>query len=187
MRTFVAIELGEACRAALADAADRLRSTVGGVRWVRVESLHLTLKFVGELAESDLPAAAQVLDDAAAAVQPFTMQVCGLSGFPPRGVPRVIHVGAEEPTGALSELQRRVEEGLERGLGIAREKRRYVPHLTLGRVKDRRRCPSMQEIAALVPDQEFGRVEVDCIVLMKSDLRPSGAVYTPLQRFPLVR
>ena len=62
-----------------------------------------------------------------------------------------------------------------------------MPHLTLGRVKDRRRCPTVQEVAAAVKDQDFGRVEVDSMVLMRSELHPTGAVYTPLRRLPLGR
>jgi len=183
VRAFVAIELDSACRAVLADVANRIKSVAaGGVRWVKADSLHLTLKFIGELKESDLPTAVRVLDDAAAGVQPFRMDVRGLSGFPPRGVPRVIHAGVEERTGALSELQRRVEDGLQRELGVAREKRRYVPHLTLGRVKDRRQCPAVEELAGVLDRRDFGRVAVKSVILMRSDLRPDGAVYTPLHR-----
>ncbi len=68
---------------------------------------------------------------------------------------------------------------------MAPERRRWTPHVTLGRVKDARRCPRVEQIAAAVPEQDFGRVEVDSFVLMASELRPAGAVYTPVHRFPL--
>ena len=187
MRAFVAVELDDACRAALRGALARLRDVARGVRWVGPESLHLTLKFIGELAEADLPRAVASLEAAAASARPFTMHVCGLSGFPPRGTPRVIHVEVREASGVLRGVQAEVEEGLARDLGVAKEKRPFVPHLTLGRVRDRRRCPGVAEISAAVADQDFGEVEVDSVVLMKSDLRPTGAVYTPLHRFPLGR
>jgi 2'-5' RNA ligase len=185
VRTFVAVELNDACRRALAGAAEALREATPGVRWVRPEAMHLTLKFIGELAEPDLPAAFERLGEVAAEGRPFTMEVAGVSGFPRRGKPRVIHVGVEEPNGALMDLQAAVEEALADELGVAPERRRYVPHVTLGRVKDRRRCPSVAEIAGLLDDQQFGRVEVDRFVLMMSELRPTGAVYTPLHTFPL--
>ena len=70
-------------------------------------------------------------------------------------------------------------------LGIAREGRRFTAHVTLGRVKDRRACPPMDVISGAVADQDFGRVAVDSMALMKSDLRPDGAVYTRLHAFPL--
>lgn len=185
MRTFVAVELDDACRRALQGALEALRPTAPGVRWVKAESLHLTLKFIGALDEADLPRAVECLGAAAEGAESFSMTVSGLSGFPPRGVPRVIHVGLHEPTGALAALHRAVEGALAGELRIPKEKRRFVPHVTLGRTKDRRRCPSMDEISAAVADQDFGRVEVDSFVLMHSDLRPGGAVYTPLHRFPL--
>ncbi len=185
MRTFVAVELDEPCRRALARAAEALKDAAPGVRWVRPEAMHLTLKFIGELAEADLPAAIGCLQEPAAAGRPFTMEVAGLAGFPPRGTPRVIHVGVEEPSGALEKLQAAVEEALAGELGIAPQKRRYVPHVSLGRVKDRRRCPTVGELAGLLDAQQFGRVQVDSFVLMMSALRPTGALYTPIHRFPL--
>lgn len=185
MRTFVAVELDAACRRALAEALGRLKSFAAGVRWVQPDALHLTLKFIGDLPEADLPAAVECLGGAAAAAPPFTMTVSGLSGFPPRGAPRVIHVGVQEESGALAALQRAVEDALEDRLGIAREGRPYVPHITFGRARDPRRCPPTEEICAAVAEQSFGRVEVDSFVLMRSDLKPGGPVYTPLHRFPL--
>jgi len=185
MRTFVAVELDESCRKALVSAVDSLRDLAAGVRWVGPGALHLTLKFIGEIDELDLPRAIECLQGAAAAAGPFRMRVAGLSGFPPRGTPRVVHVGVEEPTGALSALQAAVEESLADGLGIAPEKRRYIPHVTLGRVKKRSACPTVQEMSAALERQDFGEVDVDSLVLMKSDLRPSGAVYSVVHHFPL--
>ncbi len=185
MRTFVAIELDDACRRALAEATDALRQVADGVRWVKAESIHLTLKFIGELAERDVPTAVSALEEAVRGIGPFTMEVGGISGFPPRGTPRVIHAGVRAETGALLGLQKKVEDALANGIGVEKDRRHYVPHLTLGRVKDRRKCPSLDALSAAVEDQDFGRVDVDSIVLMRSDLRPTGAVYTPIQRFSL--
>ena len=185
MRIFVAVELDEPCRRALAAVQEVLKGAAGGVRWVRPEGIHLTLKFIGPLDEQDLPAAVECLEAAAAGSVPFTMEVAGLGGFPARGTPRVIHVGVREPTGTLLALQAAVEAGLAERLAIAPEGRPYVPHLTLGRVKDRRACPPMERIAQAVADQQFGSVRVDSMVLMKSDLHAGGAVYTPLHRFAL--
>ncbi len=105
MRTFIAIELDEACRRRLVKAVELLRPTAGGVRWVSAESMHLTLKFIGEVDELDIPGAIEALGPAAEAGEQFTMRVSGVSGFPPHGRPRVIHVGIEEPDGVLAALQ----------------------------------------------------------------------------------
>jgi 2'-5' RNA ligase len=185
MRTFVAIELDEACRRRLVATVEVLRRVSSGVRWVKAPSMHLTLKFIGELRELDLPRAIAALGPAAASAEPFEMTVAGLSGFPPTGVPRVVHVDVAESTGTLVSLQRAVDAALEDELGLAREKRRYVPHVTLGRVKDRRAGPRMDDLASALDRQDFGTVPVDSMVLMKSDLRPDGAVYTPLHVFQL--
>lgn len=186
MRTFVAIELDERCRGRLVRAVEGLRAVADGVRWVKAESLHLTLKFIGEMAEKDLPAAIEGLEAAGAGLPPFAMAVRGLSAFPPRGRPRVIHVGCEEPDGVLMSLQGRVEAGLRDALGIAPEKRRYIAHITLGRVKSRGSCPAVEDLAAAAGSQEFGTVAVDSFVLMRSELLPGGAVYTAMHRFGLV-
>ncbi len=185
MRAFVAIELDEACREGLRKALEALRPAARGVRWVKPEALHLTLKFIGPLDETDLPRAIECLRPASAEAGPFVMNVSGLSGFPGRGAPRVIHVEVQEPTGTLVALQGRIDAALKEALGIPKEKREYVSHITLGRVKDRRACPSMAEVSAAVAEQRFGAVSVDSMVLMKSDLRPDGAVYTVVHRFPL--
>jgi len=181
----VAIELNEACREALLKAMEAIRPVARGVRWVKAGSLHLTLKFIGSLHEADLPQVIECLQRATAEAGPFAMTVSGLSGFPPKGTPRVIHVGVQEPSGTLVALQRRVEAALKEALRLPKEKRKYVPHITVGRVKDRQACPSTSEISAAVSDQHFGEVSVDSMVLMKSDLRPDGAVYSVVHRFPL--
>lgn len=181
----MAIELDDACRAALAELVRRLREAAAGVRWVRPGGLHLTLKFIGELAEADLPHAVECLAEAASGVSPFVMAVRGIGGFPAGGRPRVVHVGVREESGELLRLQEAVESVLWREMGLAREKRRYAPHITVGRVRDRRACPTTEEMAGLLESQDCGRVQVDSFVLMKSDLRPDGAVYTPVQRFAL--
>ena len=185
MRTFVAIELPAECRARLQDVIDTLRVAARGVRWVKGESAHLTLKFIGELPERDLPAAEAALRSAASGSAPFSCRLRGISGFPARGRPRVIHSAAQGADEALVGLAAAVEAALESALAIPREDRPFKPHVTLGRVKDRRACPPVEQIASLVPGADFGEVRVTEIVLIKSDLTPAGAIYTPLARIPL--
>ena len=185
MRTFVAVELDADCRRALLKAVERLKPLAGGVRWVEPEAMHLTLKFIGEVDELAIPGAIEAMLPAAEAAEPFDMHVAGVSGFPPSGKPRVIHVAVEEPTGRLAALQAAIESALALELGVAPEQRRWTPHVTLGRVKDSRRCPRVEQIAVALPEQEFGTVYVESFVLMASELLPSGPVYTPVHRFGL--
>jgi len=185
VRSFVAVELTESCRLGLAAAIEKLRPVARGVRWVDPRSAHLTLKFIGELPERDVPAAVIALSSAAASAAPFGFRVEGISGFPARGKPRVIHAPVHEPTGELAALAKAVETALSEALGVKREARAFKPHITLGRVKDPRDCPALPELTALVPDADFGEVPVERIVLMRSDLTPRGAIYTPLEHIPL--
>jgi len=185
MRTFVAAELDAACRDKLWKAIEILRGQAGGVRWVKPNALHLTLKFIGQLPETEVPTALAALEPAAQGAPPFSMRVAGISGFPARGTPSVIFARVEETTGSLVALQAAIDAALNEHLGVERERRRYVPHITLGRVKDRRKCPGVELLAQAVQDDQFGAVDVDSVVLMKSDLTPQGAIYTPLRRFAL--
>ena len=185
MRTFVAVELDQNCREGLLRAIEALRPLTGGVRWVKAGALHLTLKFIGELPEAELAAAEAALQPVAHMARPFSMHVSGLSGFPRRGKPNVVFADVQEPTGTLLTLQQAVDGALEDSLGIQRERRAFVSHVTLGRVKDRRGCPDVATLAQTLAEDDFGTIAVSSFVLMESDLTPRGAIYTPLRHFPL--
>ncbi len=90
-----------------------------------------------------------------------------------------------EPSGALAALSGAVEEALYQAIGLPKEGRPFAAHITLGRVRSPRDCPTIEELARAVGDADFAEVAVEAFVLMKSDLTPRGALYTPLQRFPL--
>ena len=185
MRTFVAIELSDECRRRLVRAQEELRTSCGGVRWVRPDGLHLTLKFIGELAEIDIPSALSAISSAASQASPFRMVLKGISGFPPQGKPRIIFAGVEEPCGVLVGLAQAVDSKLCGELGVAREKRSFRSHVTLGRVKNPRDCLPVPELSGLVADAHFGEVAAESVVLMRSELTPRGAIYTPVERIRL--
>jgi len=185
MRTFVAIELSDDCRRRLGRAVEVLRRRASGVKWVSAEAAHITLKFIGELPEDRVPDAIAALKAAARSAAPFSFRLEGISGFPPSGRPRIIHSPAHEPTGAMAALAVAVEKSLCDAVGVAPEERGFKAHVTIGRVKNPRECPRVEELAALVTDADFGEVTVRDIVLMKSELTPRGPIYTPIERVPL--
>ena len=185
MRLFAAVDPGEEFRHNLAPALDTLRRSVRGVRWVPQESVHLTLKFIGKVDRGRLPTIVKVIRTAARAAQPFAMECRGISGFPPRGKPRVIHVTVTEPTGALEALVRDLDVRLTKKLGIDREERPFKPHMTIGRASKHEECPQAEDIIAFVPHADFGEVRVSEIVLMESHLTPRGPIYKALERIPL--
>lgn len=184
LRTFIAIELDEELKANLGHLQDRLRDQVAprSVRWVRPEGIHLTLKFLGDTPVDKLDGVKAALAQAAAEAEPFTFRVGGLGCFPNTSRPRVIWVGLQEVTGALARLRDAVETHVV-PLGFPTEKRRFHPHLTLGRVQRRASKSEVREIGQVVANSSMGNIDemtVTGVCYIKSDLLPSGAVYTTL-------
>jgi len=183
IRSFIAIELPDEIRHALAEVQKHLRRDVAGVRWVEPGSIHLTLKFLGDIpAEQIQPIVAAAMG----AVQdepPVSLGVSGLGAFPNPRRPRVIWVGIEGDVARLGRLQARLEEALE-PLGFPRDARAFRPHLTVGRVKEPRRPPDLTRALADVTVPRCNSFDVREILLYKSDLRPTGAIYTKLQHLP---
>ena len=184
IRSFIAIDLPEATREAIAVLQERLKRSRAGVRWMKPGSIHLTLKFLGNI----LPE--QVDEIAAAAAQlirdepPITLCTAGLGSFPSLRKPRVIWVGLQGEVDRLTKIQADLENTLET-LGFAREGRGFRPHLTIGRIKDRHRLQGLIEAMSTVELPEFNSFDANEIILYKSDLRPTGAIYTKLHRMPL--
>jgi 2'-5' RNA ligase len=191
MRLFVALDLTDAVRAAIAGLLAGLKPTTGAVRWVRPDVLHLTLKFIGHLGEEKLPA----LRDALARVgtsEPVELEFHGVGFFPNPRSPRVFWVGVRG-NDALFDLTGQIETALE-PLGIARERRAYAPHLTLGRFKsgpgkktDAHGLRRLQEKIAALPSVDFGHVRCEEFFLYQSKLSPGGAKYSKLERFGFIR
>lgn len=184
IRCFIAIELPEETRKTLSAVQEELKHSGAGVRWVRPSSIHLTLKFLGNIhptqGEDIASTMAQVVRDE----PPIALCAAGLGAFPSQRKPRVIWVGLQGEVERLASIQSRLEKGLE-PLGFAPEQRSFSPHLTIGRVKDRRRLQSLLDAMAAVDLPEFNSFDADEIILYKSDLRPTGAIYTKLHRIPL--
>ncbi len=184
VRTFIAIELDEELRTNLGRLQASLRQQISprSVRWVRPEGIHLTLKFLGDTPQEKVPAIQDALAEATAAVEPFRFSVGGLGCFPNPRRPRVVWVGLQEVTGRLVRLRDAVEAHVA-PLGSPTERRSFSPHLTLGRVQRHASKSEVREIGELVATSAIGTIDemaVTAVSFIKSDLRPSGAVYTTL-------
>lgn len=178
VRAFVALELEARLREAMSGLQARLRPRLGGIRFVRPEGIHLTLRFLGDTTPPQVETLRPLLAAAAAACPPVEVPVAGLGTFPERSAPRVLWLGLDVPA-AVHDLQRACERAA-RTAGFEREERPFKAHLTLGRWRDRAPRPDL-------PPTDLGSTRLDTLVLFKSDLRPDGAVYTPLARFALGR
>jgi 2'-5' RNA ligase len=189
VRSFVAIELGEPAHQALAMLQRDLKAAAppGTIRWTVPESIHLTLQFLGDVPLAKIEPITAELRSVCAAAIPFSFDLIGLGVFPNRRQPRIVWVGVHEPSGALASLHKRVGQVLAL-LGFPPEERAFTPHLTIGRAS---RSASPRDLAQVGDhisrsDVELiERIAADHITLMKSDLRPSGSVYTPQAMLPL--
>ena len=184
IRSFIAIDLPQETRQGLTIIQEHLRQSRATVRWVKPGSIHLTLKFLGNVHPAQIDeiaaAAAQLVRDEPV----FALCAAGLGSFPSQRNPRVIWVGIQGETERLARIQARLEKDLV-PLGFAREQRKFRPHLTLGRLKDRGSRQALIEAMASLELPKFNSFDVAEIILYKSDLRPTGAIYTKLHRMPL--
>lgn len=182
MRLFVAVNLPPDIRERLAAEQDRLRRAQADVSWVRAENIHVTLKFLGETEEKRLDRIRPALFEVARGSAPFRIRVSGLGSFGGR-IPRVVWVGVPEGAEPLSRLAKDVEAATAR-LGFPKEKRGFTAHITLGRVRSPRNAEALLAALAEAETGPFGTVEVRQFELMQSELRPTGSVYTALDRYP---
>ena len=189
IRTFIAIELSESIKDDLTKLQERLKGEAprGSVRWVRAEGIHLTLKFLGDVPADQIGEITKALQKSCQGFAPFSLSCGGLGCFPNLKRPRVMWVGIQEETGTLAQLQKAIEENVA-PLGYPPEKRKFSPHLTLGRVQRRVSSGDLRRLGELVGASEIGtlgHMEVRSVNLIRSDLRPSGAVYTRLAEVEL--
>jgi RNA 2',3'-cyclic 3'-phosphodiesterase len=182
MRLFIAISLPDDWKQILAQAEASIGWLGHGVRWVEPRGMHLTLRFLGEVTEEQLPAVASAITEACHGIAPFAMRIKGTGVFPHAKKPRIYWAGLEAPA-ELMGLQVRIEEHME-ALGFAREENPFRPHLTLARIKDPMGKQRMTD-ALLDYKMESTPVMVSEVLLIRSHLSSDGARYETLQRFPL--
>jgi 2'-5' RNA ligase len=183
LRLFIAARPSDAVRRGLSDLLSKLGSRGDGVKWVRGDSVHLTLKFLGNADEAMVGAIGDAAARCTRGVGSIPLSVGGVGAFPDMRRPRVVWVGLGGQIGRLAELSGALEDACFE-LGFKKEGRPFRPHLTLGRVKDRLSVEAIKRIEQS-KDVILGDMVVDGIELIKSDLFPSGAVYTTLSHFPL--
>jgi RNA 2',3'-cyclic 3'-phosphodiesterase len=171
-RHFTAIPLDRATRDHVCSTISAAAVSMDGVRWVPVENLHVTLRFIGDCPEKTVPDILISMKKAARHL-PADIEVGGIGGFPSQGAARVIWVGVTDPAGALEKVYNVLDKGASK-CGFGRESRRYKAHITIGRCKKPARIPE-----DLVSSLSHARTQMvaDRIVLYRSELTGSGAVY----------
>lgn len=179
LRLFAALWLPEPLAEAARRRLERLRAGARGVRWVRPEQLHLTLKFLGETPGDRRPAVEGALAGAAAAGRPIDLRLTSGGVFPSGGPPRVLWLGAE-PAGELAALAGAVDEALA-PLGFPPESRPFRPHLTLGRAEP----GAVFDRAILAREMAEPPAVAGSLALVRSVLGPGGPQYTTIAEWPL--
>jgi len=189
IRAFFALELGDGARRRAVALADAVRAAVGeeDLRWVREESLHVTLRFLGQTDVARLGDLVREVGAATRGVERFALRLGAVGAFPSPRRPRVVAVGLE-PVAPLAALAAALERGVV-AAGLPADPRPFRPHLTLARVRRGRRprLPEPESLDAVTasvtaPGEAWEVVET---VLFRSDLTPGGARYSPLERIPI--
>ncbi len=190
IRAFIAIDLSK-------DIQRRLEEVVGDfktkltdipVRWVAAENIHLTLKFLGDVSLTNLNLLTDMLQTEISTHHQFDITVGGSGAFPNLRQPRIIWVGVEAPA-ELAAIQNGIEAATGR-LGYAREERPFSPHLTLGRVSRNATSQEVKAISGILEKNRVGFLGATCVeqvYLYRSDLHPTGAVYSQIYSASLIK
>jgi len=180
VRVFVAIDLPDAVRRELKELQRKLRPLTSSSRWVAPESIHITLKFLGEVPEKQI----EQIDEALTGLtwKPLTISVHGVGFFPGVRSPRVFWAGMDAPT--MQDLTEELDARMER-LDFDREKRAFRPHITLARARATRIDTALVTVASEYSERDVGSFTADRIFLFQSTLKQSGAIYSKVKEYSL--
>jgi len=183
IRAFIAINLSQEIleRIELMSLDLRSRLEQVPVRWVPADNIHLTLKFLGNVSTANLEMLKEIMGNVVANHHECDISVGGIGAFPKTHNPRVIWVGMEVPQELIS-LQHNIEIETAR-LGYSREHRPFSAHLTFGRVSRNASSQDVRAIAEILDSYKvgfLGATRITSVYLYRSDLKPDGAVYTPI-------
>lgn len=185
IRTFVAVQADAAVSDRASDLIEKLRASEADVKWVEPEHLHLTLKFLGDIDITDTYEVCRAVQQAAAGMESFDLEIRGAGAFPNLARPRTIWLGGGEGQDLMAALAERVDAELSK-VGYRKEPRRFQTHLTLGRV--RQGGPALAALTQMLRDYadvHVGRIAVDEVIIFSSTLTRTGPIYDPLGRAPL--
>ena len=177
IRTFICIEIPQSIKERINRLQEILRQIDAQISWTKPSNIHLTLKFLGGVEASRIERVKKALERAANGISPFEVEVGGAGCFPSARSPRVLWVGISNVPELMQHLYSNIEDELARE-GFAREKRKFSPHLTIGRIRAPHNSARVAEalIAGGFESEAFIATEV---ILMRSDLKPTGSIYTP--------
>jgi 2'-5' RNA ligase len=177
IRTFIAIEIPESIKLRIERLQEQLRRIEAKVSWTKPANVHLTLKFLGYVEASRIERVNEAVKRAASGISPFALEAGGAGCFPSSRNPRVLFVGLPDLPEPLRTLYSKIETELVRE-GFPKETRRFSPHLTIGRLRTSQNASTLAE-ALQATGFENNAFVVREIIVMRSDLKPTGSIYTP--------
>ena len=180
-RTFLAIELPSCLLDSIVKKQQDMKPGLPFITWVKSANLHLTLKFIGDTPENKIPELQQAVAKTVTGIQPFVISLRGFGVFPDKLAPRTLWAGIEGDLEVLLDLTRMIETEVTQ-LGFPPEGKPFCPHLTLARIKKNQRAAgeAIEKASMLADPFIFGSLLVEQVTLFKSELRPTGSVYTKL-------
>lgn len=184
IRSFIAVELNEDIKNELKAVQDELKKIDLDVKWVEINNIHLTLKFLGNINPDELEKIKTGLKKISGIFKSFEISLSTLGIFPKVDFPRVIWVGLNKGKDELIKLSSYLEEELKK-VGIASEERESIPHLTLGRVRSSKNKDKLKNYLSSSGFDFKNRQMIKEIILFQSRLSPKGASYTALGSFSL--
>ena len=184
MRAFIAVELSPGIKEALVRLSEELERSSRSIRRVAPENMHLTVRFLGDVEPSDVPAVEEAMRRACDGAESFSIELCGAGVFPDLRWPRVIYAGVSGDGGMLARLHDALEEGL-RGLAVKPAEKRFHPHVTVGRVKPDRSAGRLGERMESFREWRGGIQPVAAWSLFGSVLSREGPTHTRLLEIPL--
>ncbi len=185
MRCFVAINLEDSLKKEIGCVIRGLTEGRWDVKWVPAENLHITLKFLGDASDDSVQRVKEHLSGISKRHGPFEVKLYGVGVFPDKRRPRVVWIDLLD-SGELIKLQEAVEISLIT-VGFTKEDRPFSPHLTIGRIRSLKAKDLFIGAIETLKDKDFGNIGVNKISLMNSDLKPTGAQYSIVAEFPLIK
>lgn len=179
IRCFAAIEIPERIQALLVEVQNVFRPKIKRASWTKQGNFHLTLKFLGDIDDRNISEISEALQRIAESQTPFSIEIGGIGAFPNLARPRVLWVGLRQGTPLTVKLSRVINHEFVK-FGFEKDTR-FHPHLTLARLKDQVNLKSFISLFKEFETIDGALLTVDKITLVKSELHPSGAVYTPLK------
>ncbi|MBD3182386.1 RNA 2',3'-cyclic phosphodiesterase [Candidatus Poribacteria bacterium] len=184
IRTFIAIKLPENIHKVLKQLQDELKESMPDVRWTKYGNIHLTLKFLGDTPVSQVDFIDEKLREISGKFSSFNMILEGVGAFPNSRKPRIIWAGINTTDETLENLAKQIEKEMDK-IGFPKEKRKFKPHLTIGRIRKLNNPTVMSKVLENIQIRKIGEFTVESVSFIESQLDPGGSIYTTLCDAPL--